>query len=147
MKQEQSAGAVIIRNVSKTWDVLLIRDMKGILTFPKGFMEVGEDAKQTAKREATEETGITNITLVSDLPSVSYFYTRNGESIKKQVQYFLFVSNKDEQLTPQIEEGITEILWIPINKALELIGYEKSNKPVLQAADIYIKTTLKDTHI
>ena len=147
MKQEQSAGAVIIRNLSNTWEVLLIRDMKGILTFPKGFMEIGEDAKHTAKREATEETGITNITLVSDLPSVSYFYTRNGQSIRKHVQYFLFISNKEEQLTPQIEEGITEILWMPIDKALELIGYEKSNKPVLVAANTYITHTLKETRI
>ena len=147
MKQEQSAGAVIIRYLSNAWNVLLIRDMKGTLTFPKGFMEAGEDANQTAKREANEETGITNITLLSELPSVSYFYTRNGESIKKQVQYFLFMSNTDEQLTPQIEEGITEILWMPIDKALELIGYEKSNKPVLIAANTYITHTLKETRI
>lgn len=147
MKQEQSAGAVIIRKFSNTWNVLLIRDMKGILTFPKGFMEVGEDARQTAKREATEETGITNITLLSELPSVSYFYTRNGESIKKRVQYFLFISTKEEKLTPQIEEGITEILWMPIEKALELIGYEKSNKPVLLATHSYIKSSENDIHI
>ena len=147
MKQEQSAGAVIIRNLSNIWEVLLIRDMKGILTFPKGFMEMGEDAKQTAKREATEETGITNITLLAELPSVSYFYTRNGQSIKKLVQYFLFISNKDEQLTPQIEEGITEIVWMHMDKALALIGYEKSNKPVLTAANTYITHTLKETRI
>ena len=147
MKQEQSAGAVIIRNLFHTWEVLLIRDMKGILTFPKGFMELGENAKQTAKREATEETGITNITLLSELPSVSYFYTRDGQSIKKQVQYFLFISNKDEQLTPQIEEGITEIVWMQMDKALELIGYDKSNKPVLIATKTYITETLKESHI
>ncbi|MFZ2025040.1 MAG: NUDIX domain-containing protein [Microgenomates group bacterium] len=147
MKQEQSAGAVIIRNLSNTWEVLLIRDMKGILTFPKGFMELGEEAKQTAKREATEETGITNITLLSDLPKVSYFYTRDGQSIKKQVQYFLFLSDKEEHLTPQIEEGITEIVWMHMDKALALIGYEKSNKPVLTAANTYITETMKKKHV
>ncbi len=147
MQQEQSSGAVIIKNLSNTWEVLLIRDMKGILTFPKGFMEIGENATQTAKREATEETGITNITLLSELPSVSYFYTRDGQSIRKQIQYFLFISDKEEQLTPQEEEGITEIVWMPIDKALALIGYEKSNKPVLEAANTYIKETLNETRI
>jgi len=147
MKQEISAGAVICKQTRASWDVLLIRDMKGMLTFPKGFMEEGEDVKQTAMREAAEETGITDIIYQANLPEVSYFYTRNGQSIRKVVHYVLFFSENEHTLIPQIEEGITEILWIPIEKAIEVIGYEKSNTPVLIAAHTYLKQMKESTRL
>jgi len=147
MKQELSAGAVIVKNTAKVWEVLLIRDMKGILTFPKGLIEAGEQAKETAMREAREETGITDLKYLADLPDVTYFYTRDGVSIQKKVQYFLFVSGSEGKLIPQTDEGITEIVWTPIEKALVCVGYEKSNKPVLAAANVYIQQTQKETRI
>lgn len=143
MKQEISAGAVICKKTRSSWDVLLIRDMNGILTFPKGCMEEGEDSIQTAMREAGEETGITGLIYQSQLPDISYFYTRNGGSIRKLVHYVLFLSEHPKALTPQTEEGISEILWMPIEKALEIIGYEKSNRPVLMAAYAYLQKTAK----
>jgi len=147
MKQEISAGAVIIRNKAGIWEVLLIRDMKGTLTFPKGFIEDGENIKETAVREAQEETGISGLRYLADLPDVSYFYTRDGQSIRKQVHYQLFVSEKDVALTPQTEEGITEILWMPMEQAIACIGYEKSNQPILLAAHAYILQHKKEQHI
>ena len=147
MKNEVSAGAIICKQTRSSWEVLLIRDMKGILTFPKGFMEKGEDIKQTAIREAAEETGITDLMYQAELPDVSYFYTRNGQSIQKLVHYLLFLSENEHTLAPQVEEGITEILWMPIEKALEVIGYTKSNTPVLIAAHTYLQHMKESTHI
>lgn len=139
MKQELSAGAVICKKIRSTWNVLLIRDMKGMLTFPKGLIEKGEQSVETAKREAAEETGCTELIYVTHLPDVLYFYTRNGQSIKKVVEYFLFFTTNHMPLVPQTEEGITEIVWMPIEQALACIGYEKSNKPVVIAAQGYLK--------
>jgi len=147
MKQELSAGAIICKKVKSVWNVLLIRDMKGLLTFPKGLMEPGEDKKQTAIREAAEETGIIDLQYVTELPDVSYFYTRNGKSIKKLVHYFLFLSTNDLPLTPQREEGITELIWMSMEKAISCIGYGKSNTPVLIAASTYITKHLEKPNL
>jgi len=135
MKIESSAGAIIIRK-TKPEEVLLIRDMNGNLTFPKGLVEEHEkdNLSETAKREAMEETGITGLTMVKPFAPIQYFYTRNGERIRKQVQYFLFSHDGTCDLKPQKEEGISEVLWMPMDEALERIGYSSTNKPLLEEA-------------
>jgi len=143
MKQELSAGAVICKKIQSVWNVLLIRDMKGYLTFPKGLIEKGEESVEAAKREAAEETGCRDLAYRTTLPDVQYFYTRGGQSIRKNVQYFLFISTHNMPLTPQKEEGITELVWMPVKTAISTINYERSNKPVLIAANEYLEKLLK----
>lgn len=130
---EVSSGAVIVRKKAKIWHVLLIRDMKGMLTFPKGFVEKKESIIQAARREAHEETGITALRYKATLPPISYIYTRDGKSIHKTVYYALFSYTGNRQLVPQIEEGISEIQWMSISKACANIGYPKSNIPIIDA--------------
>lgn len=59
-KMVLSAGIVIVRKEKNTWKYLFLRAYKN-WDFPKGEVESGEDAFQTAAREAKEETGITDI--------------------------------------------------------------------------------------
>jgi 8-oxo-dGTP pyrophosphatase MutT (NUDIX family) len=130
---EVSSGAVIIRTRNTTREVLLIRDMKGMLTFPKGFVEKGESIIEAARREAHEETGISRLRYKATLPPVSYLYTRANRTIHKTVFYALFSSTSCEKLVPQKEEGISEIQWVPLQDACAMIGYPKSNKPIIDA--------------
>lgn len=129
---EVSSGAVIVRKRKNLWDILLIRDMKGMLTFPKGFVEKKESIIQAARREAKEETKITHLHYKATLPPISYMYSRNSMKIHKTVYYALFSYTGHQKLVPQTEEGILEIHWIQIEKALQIIGYPKSNKPIMQ---------------
>lgn len=129
---EVSSGAVIVRKKNTIWEILLIRDMKGLLTFPKGFVENKESIIQAARREAKEEAGITKLRYKATLPPISYMYTRNGTTIHKTVYYALFFYIGNQKPVPQIEEGISEIQWTPIAKACDTIGYSKSNKPIIQ---------------
>lgn len=134
MTTEVSAGCVIVRSLHAGTDVLLIRDMKGKLTFPKGIMEHGEDVEATATREAKEETGMIRLSVVAPLPDVTYIFTRQGKKVKKTVHYVLCTTTSRKKPVPQVEEGITEILWVPIENAGDVIGYRQSNMPVLAAA-------------
>lgn len=129
---EVSSGAVIVRKNKKLWEVLLIRDMKEMLTFPKGFVEKNESIIDAARREAKEETGITGLRYKATLPPISYIYTRNGMAVHKTVYYALFSYTGNQRLIPQIKEGISKIQWIPILKACDIIGYPKSNKRIIQ---------------
>ena len=58
MSKILSAGIVPIRLTSAGWRVLILRAYRN-WDFPKGVVEPGEDPLDAAKREAVEETGIT----------------------------------------------------------------------------------------
>ena len=128
---EVSAGAVIVKKIRDVWNVLLIHDMKHMRTFPKGMIEKNETALEAAVREAHEETGITDIHYQAPLGDVQYIYTRDAATIHKIVHYFLFTYDGFDQLKPQTEEGISDLVWVSFEEALKHIGYPSSNKPIL----------------
>lgn len=133
MKTEISAGGVVVRKRKKSRQVLLMKDMKGNWTFPKGIIEKDEVPELAAKREVLEEVGIKSLKLIKTLTPIHYMYKR-GDLISKTVHYFLFQSLKNEALKPQKEEGVREAKWVNLRKAIGIIGYQKTNKPVLEEA-------------
>ncbi|MBX3663821.1 MAG: NUDIX domain-containing protein [Burkholderiales bacterium] len=56
----RSAGVVIARRRGGDWRLLVLRAAQN-WDFPKGLIEEGEDALDTARREASEETGISDL--------------------------------------------------------------------------------------
>lgn len=132
MNTELSSGAVIIRKREHTYEMLLIRDKQGMLTFPKGYIEQHESVIQAARREAKEETGIMQLRFKATLPPISYVYTRNHMVIHKTVYYALFSYTGNHVLQPQVEEGISDIQWMPIEKARSVVGYPKTNKGIIE---------------
>lgn len=137
MKQELSAGGIIVCWVKKNWYVLLMRDMNGVYTFPKGMIEPDEDPQSAALREIREEVGIRSLKLLRHLSTIEYYYKRNG-TIRKRVIYYLFLSNTRQKPIVQREEGITEAVWLPIDEAVNTVGYEETNRPLLLRAKRWI---------
>lgn len=144
MKQEVSAGGIIVRKKGKTWDVLLLKDMNSNWTFPKGLVEKGEDPVSAAKREINEEVGISDVFLLSPLKPIHYIYNRGG-LIRKTVRYFLFSSEGKETPKGQKEEGISDVTWMPLEKAIDIIGYSKTNTPLLEEVRTILYATGKST--
>ena len=133
MKTERSAGGVIVRNIHGAWMILVMQDMNDSWTFPKGKIDPGETPEHAARREILEEVGIRTLTTIAKLPDTRYTYKKDG-LISKTVQYFLFESKGNETLVNQTEEGIHNATWMPIEKASEIIGYQKTNRPLLLKA-------------
>ncbi len=133
MIPEVSAGGLVVCKHAQSWQVLLMRDMKGNWTFPKGMIESGETPETAAKREIFEEVGVKNLEMIKPLDSIHYKYRRD-DLINKTVHYFLFQSLKNVVLKPQIEEGVNSVRWVAFKKALEVVGYAKTNKPLLEKA-------------
>lgn len=127
----------MVRRRGNERQVLLIKDKNGTWTFPKGLMEREEQAEQAAEREIFEEVGIGELTRIKKLTPVSYWYKRSG-LIKKTVHYFLFATSDNREPTPQKEEGIQEATWMPLARAMTILGYPKTNKGVLQEALSYL---------
>lgn len=133
MNKEISAGGIIVCLWHGELYVLLMKDMKGNWTFPKGKIEEGEDLQQTAIREIEEEVGVKNLTLVSELTPAMYWYFREC-AIRKTVHYFLFRSKSLQKVRVQSEEGISEAKWTPWETASAIIGYPKTNLHLLREA-------------
>lgn len=75
----------------------LVRNPKATWEFPKGSVEDGETDQQTALRECSEETGLTEVVLVDGyLAFDGYVFHREGTRIKKRVVYFVaLVGDRD----------------------------------------------------
>lgn len=139
VKYEHSAGGVIYRKTHKGIAILLLKDKNGNWSFPKGIIEDGEDPIKTAEREIAEEVGLGNLTFVNSLDSIGYFYRFQGALIRKKVDYFLFEYKGSDVPQPLAKEGISEVAWFDPKKALAILGYAKTNKPILEEALKLIK--------
>lgn len=131
MKTATSAGGVIVNFSYNQWYVLIIKDMNGAWTFPKGMIEQRETAEEAALREIQEEVCISKLSLLCAFTPIQYTYTRSG-LITKTVYYFLFQSILRMKPTVQREEGIKEAKWVSIPKATDMIGYRDTNVKLLE---------------
>src|ERR1700683_2200436 len=91
-KKTESAGGVILNSKG---EVALVLNGKGAYWgLPKGHLDEGEDSMTAALREIEEETGLTDLTLVKQLPTYTRFKgTPTGEddmSELKTMHIFLF---------------------------------------------------------
>lgn len=134
MNTEISAGGIIVTPSGSGWKVLLMKDMKGNWTFPKGKVEKGETLVQTALREIQEEVGIAGLSLIGELTPTMYWYFRE-KSIKKTVHYFLFQIASAKKLVVQTEEGISDAKWMTWEQAVLRLGYPKTNLPLISQAE------------
>lgn len=135
MKSEIAAGGVVVHKRSDTTDVLLIRDMNDVWTFPKGIIEKGEDQVSAAAREVAEETGVTGVSHIAALTPIEYHYSRGGVRIHKTVAYHLFEVREKPDVRPQREEGISEVRWVSMDEAKKTIGYRGTNIKVLEETE------------
>lgn len=83
----------------------------GFVDLPKGKFEAGETPEQAALREVQEETGLHNVVINDFLCSTWHCYAYKGGFALKQTYWFSMFAPKEQELTPQLEEGICEIMW------------------------------------
>lgn len=137
MVKKYSAGGIVLCANNKSLFLLAIKDRSGVYTFPKGTIEPGEGEEETAMREIKEETGITVHTPLGRLSPIGYSVGGDATGYYKHVQFFVFTVPTMDTPHPQLEEQITEAIWIPFPTAYIHIGYPKTNKPlILQALDV-----------
>jgi 8-oxo-dGTP pyrophosphatase MutT (NUDIX family) len=133
--KEESAGGVVFRRLdSSRIEIMMIADAKGRWTIPKGHIEDGEQASKTAVREIQEETGLQSLRLFEKLGKVDFRYRREDKLILMEMHVFLIEAyGNTDNYRPEANEGITDVQWFPVNKALELIEYDDISKLFLLA--------------
>ena len=130
---ETSAGGVIYRWRGEVPYVLLIRDGYRHWGLPKGHLESGETPAAAALREAREETGLVDLVLGPSLQTIDWFFRARGRLIHKFCHFFLIESRTGET-APDLSEGITACVWVPLPRALEQISYDNAREVVRRAA-------------
>ncbi|MCA9337248.1 NUDIX domain-containing protein [Candidatus Saccharibacteria bacterium] len=132
--REPTAGGVIFRHNPKNAkvEILLIQDAKDRWTIPKGHIEEGETAKQTAEREIKEETGLRELRVLNWLGKINFQYRRQQSLVLMTTEIFLVAALGDtNKLKP--EEWMNGIRWFEANEALDKIEYEDIGKIILLA--------------
>jgi 8-oxo-dGTP pyrophosphatase MutT (NUDIX family) len=114
---------------------LLIKDSYGNWGFPKGHLEHHEPAAEAARREVAEETGLDDLVLHGPIQVIDWYFRFRGKTIHKYCHFFLFESRSGEA-TPQIEEGISDCAWQPLERALEVVSYDNARGVLERGAEM-----------
>lgn len=148
---EKSVGAVVYRRSDGAVMYLLLHYPSGHWDFSKGHVEKGEKDEETLRREILEETGISDLAVVSNFSAqIRYFYRageeekqkrkKTGKSanvMKKVVYYLTETKAKNVKISPE-HIGFE---WLGYRDALARITY-KNGKNVLKKADKHLKSVL-----
>jgi 8-oxo-dGTP pyrophosphatase MutT (NUDIX family) len=133
---ETSAGGVVFRRRSVDPVFLLIRDPYENWGLPKGHVERGETPEQAALREVGEETGIERLELRASLGTIDWFFREGPDLIHKYCHFFLMETDT-EKTRPQLDEGISDCIWLPLGDALQTLTYDNA-RSVLAAAGQHV---------
>ncbi len=84
----------------------------GMWDIPKGKIEKNENPKETAIREIKEECGLTgDLFIRKKLTDTYHTYEFHNKSFLKKTHWYFLDYVGDKLTKPQLEEGITEIIW------------------------------------
>ena len=131
--REPTAGGIVFRHGKNGQvEILLIQDSKGRWTIPKGHIEEGETARQTAEREIQEETGLKKMQVQDWLGKINFRYRRGNSLVLMTTEIFLVkAEGNGKDIKP--EKWMTSIGWLSANEALDKIEYDDIGKLILLA--------------
>ncbi len=121
LTHDASFGIIPLRKKDGLWEVFVIQHTVGHWGFPKGHADAHEDAKQTAQRELTEETGLRVKEYLSLEPFCETFNCRcqsrscenYGKFVCKKVTYFAAYVEGENSLCPR---EIVQGTWILLSQ-------------------------------
>ena len=138
MINEISAGIVFFLNVSSENQFLLLNYPQKHWDFVKGKIEKNEEARETARREAEEETGITEFKFIDGFEEyVEYDFRFKNEDIHKKVIFFLA---KTDTRKIRLSNEHFDSTWLGYNDALKKITHENAKNVLIKANKFLLNT-------
>ncbi|MCX2929300.1 NUDIX hydrolase [Mycobacterium sp. CVI_P3] len=124
---ETSAGGLVIDGIDGPPEAQVAAligrvDRRGrmLWSLPKGHIEQGETAEETAIREVAEETGIRGQVLAA-LGSIDYWFVTEGRRVHKTVHHYLMQFSGGELSDEDLE--VTEVAWVPVGELPKRLAY------------------------
>lgn len=134
MKMEFSAGGIVFKKKNDQFYFLSVLNSENIWTFPKGHIEKREKPEAAAKREVSEETGISEVDSIKKIDKIDYWFKSEGELIHKFVYYFLMHSNQ-QQIAYQKNE-LKDAKWMNQDKLAKKLIYQTDKKIMKMALNL-----------
>ena len=131
----RSAGVVIARRSGGNWRLLVLRSGKH-WDFPKGLLDEGESAHDAARREATEGTGISDLSFDAAESHKETIAYGTGEIAR----YYLAITKTHEVILPIVHElgqpAYDEWRWVTFDESEDVLP------PRLNAVLAWVRDTL-----
>ena len=125
----EAAGGILWRKTPTGPELVLVhRPRYDDWTLPKGKREPGERWQETALREVYEETSY-KASLEGFIGSTAYL----AEGIPKVVLFWNMTIDQDAEFQPNHE--VDEIIWLPLEEALQKISYESERALLIRVAN------------
>lgn len=118
----EAAGALVWNEKDEALMIFRL----GKWDLPKGKMEKKEKPETCCLREVTEETGLSELVIIKQLPSTFHTYHQDNQFILKETYWFVLNGSSKEPLVPQTEESIEQAVWV---KREALPEYLKNTYP------------------
>ncbi|MGH3437058.1 MAG: NUDIX hydrolase [Sciscionella sp.] len=131
--EETSAGGLALDPDHTSAAVIGRLDRRDTLlwSLPKGHIEQGETAEQTAVREVEEETGVA-CTVLRPLGVIDYWFVADShKKVHKTVHHFMLEWLSGELSDEDVE--VTEVAWVPLSELPNLLAYPDERKLVVKA--------------
>lgn len=125
--KEVIAAGGLVRN-SKGQVLFIYRNDKWDL--PKGKRESSETLEEAAIREVIEETGIGSLEIQYKLGKTYHIFKRKGEMRLKTTHWYEMTSEDSGPFSPQLEEGITDVVWL--NQEQQEVALRNSYRNIRQ---------------
>ncbi len=135
-----AAGGIIIDGDKV---LLLKKPALGEVMLPKGHIEDGESAAETALRETSEETGYRSPRIVADLGTEQARYVYQGRQFVRDETYFLMaLDDHRREPLPDYDDAAHdlatfELAWTPLDEASGLMSFEPARTFVRLAVEHY----------
>lgn len=110
-----AGGLVLINNC------IAAIERNGIPDLPKGHIENNESPDEAALREVREETALSNLSIIKQLPSTFHCYLLNNQWTLKKTSWFLMKSEDEFRPKPQEEEGISKVYLLNKDNVSEFL--------------------------
>ncbi|ANE78413.1 NUDIX hydrolase [Mycobacterium adipatum] len=140
---ETSAGGLVIDGLDGPKDTQVAAligriDRRGrmLWSLPKGHIEVGETAEQTAVREVAEETGVQGSVLAA-LGSIDYWFVTEGRRVHKTVHHYLMRFLGGDLSDEDME--VTEVAWVPLRDLPARLAYADERRLAVVAGELIDK--------
>lgn len=121
-KAVTAAGGYVVRRGDDEPEVVAIF-RRGVWDLPKGKVESSETPEEGALREVREEIGVEELDLLDALGTTMHGYSRGGRYHVKTTFWFA-MRTPETSFSPEEEEQIERVEWIPWSDAKLNIGYE-----------------------
>ncbi|MDP9432087.1 MAG: NUDIX hydrolase [Actinomycetota bacterium] len=122
--EEISAGGLVLDRAGPGASGALIGrlDRRGRLlwSLPKGHIEAGESAEDTAVREVAEETGISG-RVVGRLGTIDFWFVVEDRRVHKTVHHFLLLAEGGDLSDEDVE--VSEVAWVPLEELPRRLAY------------------------